>query len=345
MGGYEMKIAVVGVGSLGTIIGALLAKSGCDVVLVDANQAHVDAMNASGATIAGTMDVTVPVRAVTPDRMEGVYDLVLYLVKQTANKAALTVLLSHLHDTSIVCTLQNGVPEDAVAEYVGRERVLGCAVGWGATWLKPGVSQLTSNVEKMTFDLGEIEGPVTDRVTTVADILGNVCPVIVTDNLAGIRWTKLLINATFSGMSAVLGCTFGDILDDRKALTCVAHIANEIINVVNAIGVTMEPMQGADLRMLAFATKAEMESKFAIYEAVFRPHALLKASMLQDIEKGLKTEIDAINGVVCQTGGKTGVATPIDDKVVEIIKGIEEGKYQPIFDNLGLFTLPEVPEA
>jgi 2-dehydropantoate 2-reductase len=345
MGGYDMKIAVVGAGSLGTIMGALIAKNGLDVVLVDANNEHVDALNKNGATVTGTMEVNVPVTAITPDRMEGTYDLVLYLVKQTANEAALTSLLPHLHEKSIVCTLQNGVPEDAVAMHVGRERVVGCAVGWGATWLRPGVSQLTSSPDKMTFDLGELEGPPTERIKKVADVLESICPVIVTDNLAGIRWTKLLINATFSGMSAVLGCTYGDILDDRKALTCVTHIANEIITVVDAIGVTMEPMQGADLRMLAFGTKAEMESKFPIYEAVFRPHALLKASMLQDIEKGLKTEIDAINGVVCQTGSKVGVATLIDDKVVEIIKGIEGGKYKPVFDNLALFTLPEVPEA
>lgn len=345
MGGYTMKTAVVGVGSLGTIIGALLAKNGCDVVLIDANREHVDALNANGAAVVGTMEVTAPVKAITPEQMDGVYDLVLFLVKQTANKAALTALLPHLHDTSTVCTLQNGVPENAVAEYVGPERVIGCAVGWGATWLKPGVSQLTSQPEKMTFDLGEITGPATDRVTAVADILGNICPVMITDNLAGIRWTKLLINATFSGMSAVLGCTFGDILDDRKALTCVAHISNEIINVAATIGVTMETIQGANPLMFAFKNKTEMESTFAIYEAVFRPHALLKASMLQDIEKGLKSEIDAINGVVCETGRSAGVATPIDDKIVEIIKGIEAGTYKPVFDNLAQFTLPEVPTA
>jgi len=340
-----MKIAIVGVGSLGTITGALIAKKGFDVVLVDANKEHVDELNRNGATITGTMELTVPVTAITPDQMEGTYDVVLYLVKQTNNDAALTGLLPHLREDSVVCTMQNGVPEEKVAEYVGREKVLGCAVGWGATWVKPGVSELTSSPDKMTFDLGELDGSTTDRVKKVAEILESVCPVIITDNLTGIRWTKLLINATFSGMSAVLGCTFGDVLDDRKALTCVAHIANEIIQVVDAIGVTMEPMQGADLKMLAFKTKAEMEAKFAIYEAVFRPHALLKASMLQDIEKGLKTEIAAINGVVCETGRAVNVPTLIDDTVVAIVKGIEEGKYTPVFENLAMFTLPEVPEG
>jgi 2-dehydropantoate 2-reductase len=340
-----MKIAILGAGSLGTISGAFISKN-CDyVVLIDANKEHVNVLNEKGATITGTVDVNVPVKAITPDQMEGTYDVVLYLVKQTYNEAALTALVPHLHKDSVVCTMQNGVPEAAVADYVGREKVLGCAVGWGATWIKAGVSELTSDPTKMTLDVGELDGTITERAKTVAGILENICPVEITENLLGIRWTKLLINATFSGMSAVLGCTFGDILDNKKALACVAHIANEIITVVDALGITLEKMQGADLRMLAFKTKAEMESKFAIYEAVFRPHGLLKASMLQDIEKGLKTEIDAINGVVCENGKKVGVPTPIDDQVVAIIKGIEEGKYTPVLDNLDMITLPDVPEA
>ena len=340
-----MRIAVLGVGSLGTISGAFISKNCDDVVLIDANKEHVDALNEKGATITGTVDINVPVKAITPDQMEGTYDVVLYLVKQTYNKAALTALVPHLLENSVVCTMQNGVPEAEVGEYVGKEKVIGCAVGWGATWIKAGVSELTSDPTKMTLNVGELDGSITERVKTVAGILENVCPVEITENLPGIRWTKLLINATFSGMSAVLGCTFGDILDNKKALACVAHIANEIIKVVAAIGITLEKMQGADLSILAFKTKAEMESKFAIYEGVFRPHALLKASMLQDIEKGLKTEIDAINGVVCENGKKMGVPTPIDDQIVTIIKGIEEGKYKPVFDNLDMITLPDVPEA
>jgi 2-dehydropantoate 2-reductase len=150
-----MKVAILGAGSLGTISGALITKNGGDVVLIDANKEHVEALNKNGATITGKMDITVPVKAITPDAMSGEYDLVLYLVKQTYNEAALKALVPHLHKDSIVCTLQNGVPEDAVAAHVGREKVMGCAVGWGATWLRPGVSELTSESEKMTLDVGE----------------------------------------------------------------------------------------------------------------------------------------------------------------------------------------------
>ncbi|MFB3924463.1 MAG: ketopantoate reductase family protein [Syntrophales bacterium] len=339
-----MKAAIMGAGSLGTIAGALITKNGGDVVLIDANKEHVEALNKNGATVTGKMQLNVPVRAITPDRMEGTYDIVLYMVKQTHNEQALRSLLPHLHDRSVVCVMQNGVPEEAVAACVGKERVVGCAVGWGATWLKPGVSELTSEVAKMTLDVGELEGHSSWRVQMAADILRKICPTEITENLQGIRWSKLLINATFSGMSAVLGCTYGDILENEKALTCAAVIANEIIAVARGLGVILEPIQGVDLQILAFRNKTEMMGKFPIYQAVFGPHRLLKASMLQDLEKGLKTEIGAINGVVCEKGRKVAVATPVNDTVVEIVTGIEAGKYRPVFRNIDLFKLPQIPE-
>ena len=339
-----MKTIILGAGSLGTIAGALITKNGGEVLLVDANKAHVDALNKNGATVTGLTNVTVPVKAITPDQMTGGYDLVLYLVKQTYNESALKALLPHLHKDSIVCTMQNGVPEEEVARFVGREKVMGCAVGWGATWIGPGVSELTSDPDKMTLDLGELDGSVTERIKKVAGVLRKICPTEITTNLAGIRWAKLLINATLSGMSASLGCTFGDILDSDKALACAAFIGDETIQVAARLGVTLEKIQGADLRILAFKTKAEMAQKFGIYRAVFGPHKLLKASMLQDIEKGLKTEIDAINGVVSECGKKVGIATPINDKVVEIVKGIETGRMKAVFDNLSMFKLPDLPE-
>lgn len=339
-----MKVAILGAGSLGTISGALITKNGGDVVLIDANREHVDALNKNGATVTGKLDINVPVKAITPGEMSGTYDLVLYLVKQTYNEAALKSLVPHLHKDSIVCTLQNGVPEEAVAAYVGREKVMGCAVGWGATWLRPGVSELTSEADKMTLDLGELDGTIRERTKAVAALLEKICPTEITTNLPGIRWSKLLINATMSGMSAALGCTFGDVLDNEKALACATWIGNESIAVVRKLGISLEKIQGADLNILAFQTQAELTGRMGIYKLVFGPHRLLKASMLQDLEKGLKTEIDAINGVVCENGRRMGVATPINDTVVKIVSGIENGKYKAVFDNLSIFELPILPE-
>jgi 2-dehydropantoate 2-reductase len=90
-----MRAAIMGVGSLGTIMGALMTKNGADVILIDANKEHVNAMNAAGAKIVGKLNLTVPVKAITPIEMTGIYDVVFYLVKQTANSVALKQLLPH----------------------------------------------------------------------------------------------------------------------------------------------------------------------------------------------------------------------------------------------------------
>jgi len=338
-----MKTMILGAGSLGTIAGAILAKKGFDALLVDANKEHVDTLNRDGATVVGKMNFNVPVKAATPEAVQGVFDLVLYLVKQTANKPALTGLLPHLHEKSIVVTMQNGVPEEEVMSYVGRDRVLGCAVGWGATWIKPGVSELTSEETKMTLDVGEPDGTVSERAKKVAEVMNIICPTEITTNLPGIRWAKLLINSTMSGMSAALGCTYGDLLDNEKALACESHLSLELLKVAEALGIRLEPMQGHDLRMFGFKSEGEMKQKFAIYNALYGPHRALKASMLQDLEKGLKTEIDAINGVVCANGQKTGIPTPVNQTVVDIVKSIEAGKMKAVFANLDLFKLPAMP--
>lgn len=91
------RIAVMGAGSLGTILGAYLSKAGRDVVLIDAYQAHVDALNQNGAHITGAVEMTVPVKAITPEQMEGQYDLFFYLAKQTYNDVAIPQMLSLIH--------------------------------------------------------------------------------------------------------------------------------------------------------------------------------------------------------------------------------------------------------
>jgi 2-dehydropantoate 2-reductase len=338
-----MRVAIMGVGSLGTIIGAYAAKAGFEIDLIDANAEHVKALNEKGATVIGTVEFNHPVRAITPEEMEGTYDLVFYIVKQTYNDVALKQLLPHLGPESAVLTLQNGVPEPEVAAIVGEKRTMGGTVGWGATWTGPGVSELTSDPNNMSFEIGELNGKITDRLMKARDILESMCHVEVMENLMGIRWTKLLVNATFSGMSACLGCTFGDILDNPKAMDCVKHNANETIKLGKAANIKMEPMHGFDLGgLLSFETRAEMDSKDPIYNKMWGPHRKLKASMLQDLEKGRKTEIGAINGVVCDFGDKYGIETPVNDQVVEIVRGIETGKYNYVFDNLDLFKVPEV---
>ena len=333
-----MKACIYGAGSLGTVLGAYITKNGGEIDLINRNKAHVEALKKNGAKITGTVEMTVPVKAMTPDEMSEKYDLIILLTKQLYNVEVLEGLVPFMNDDCLVCTMQNGIPEISVAQVVGEDRTLGCSVAWGATLLEPGVAELTSEPDSLTFGLGSFSDNHDERFFEVKKLLELMCPVEVEDNFIGVRWSKLLINAAFSGMSVVTGGTFGDAAENKASRPMVQMIIKECIDVAKAAGISIAPVQGKNITAL-FDFKGSLKKKisFMLIPLAIKKHRLLKASMLQDIEHGKKTEIDFINGVVVDYGKKYGVPTPYNQKVVDIVHGIEDGKYKPTFDNVKLF--------
>jgi 2-dehydropantoate 2-reductase len=328
-----MRIAIMGAGSIGIIVGASIAKSGRDVVLIDIDEKNVAALNAKGATVTGFTAMNVPVKAITPDQMSGNYDIVLLTTKQTYNDVALKQLLPHLASDSTVCTLQNGIPEESVASYIGAERTTGGTTGFGATWLEPGVSELTTAaaiVEKFAFEIGEMTGQITPRLQKVQEVLSAVGGTTMVANFMGVRWAKLLMNATFSGMSTALGCTFHGVLANADAMTVLAHIADETIKAAHACGYRLAEIQGVDMEFLELKPGQTPQDKMEFYRKVWGPHNN-KASMLQDLEKGRKTEINYINGYVVRKGREKNLPTPCNDFVVNSVTAAEAQGRAPDF--------------
>lgn len=340
-----MRTAILGAGSLGTIMGAVVSKNGGDVVLVDSYKEHVDALNEKGATVTGYLDLkNIPVKAITPDQMDGIYDVVIVLLKQTANAVALRNLLPFINENSVVCTLQNGIPEEAVAEIVGTDRTVGGTVGWGGGWIAPGVSQLYTKPEHMRIEIGSLDGAITEKLKRVEAFLKMAGDVEINTNLLGIRWSKLLMNSALSGMSAALGCTFGEIIDDEKAVRCAAHVADELIRVADLKGIGLEVIiPGKDFNELKFDNEAGRDHAVEFLRDVYSVHRPQKASMMQDMEKGRPCEIDYINGIVSQNGDKFGLDTPFNDLIVRIVKEFESGEIPfPTMANLERFTVPKL---
>ncbi|MCY8976944.1 ketopantoate reductase family protein [Bacillus atrophaeus] len=330
-----MRIAVLGAGSLGTIVGAYLAAGGMDVELIDTYQAHVDALNHKGAKVIGTTDFQAKVKAITPENKSGKYDLVLLLTKQLYNDSVLQELLPFLGADSIVCSLQNGIPEEKVASIVGRERTIAGSVEFGATFIEPGVSLLTTeyaHFKKYAFQIGELNGEITERIQRIKSILDLVGGTHISDNLVGTKWSKLLINNAFSGLSAALNGKYGDILDNEIGIVSAVHIADETIKVGHANGVTFAKMGGLDIESLELTNENDLPDRIQTFRAAMESSRLLKASMLQDIEKKRKTEIDYINGVVPRLAEGTGISTPYNDIVVKLVKTAEQYQTVPNFD-------------
>ena len=333
-----MRVAIYGAGSLGTILGAYISKAGLKIELINRNKAHVEVLKAKGATIVGTVQFCQPVVAYTPDEMSGQYDIIFLMTKQQHNHEVVNMLKEYLTTDGVLVTFQNGLPEVQIASILGEERVLGCTVAWGATLQSPGVCELTSAPDALSFSLGAISNQRNKHFDKVKELLEKMGTVDVEDNFIGTRWSKLLINAAFSGMSAVLGCTFGEAAQPRASRRIVQALIKECIDVCHAGNIRIEPVQGKDIvKLLNYTNSIKRAFSFFIIPIAIRKHAKLKASMLQDLEKGKLTEVDAINGAVSEYGRRVGCPTPMNDRVVEIIHKIERGELTPSFENLKLF--------
>lgn len=333
-----MRIAIYGAGSLGTILGAFISKAGVSIELINRNKAHVGALREKGAQVVGTMQFSQPVVAYTPDEMNGQYDILFLMTKQQHNKEVVQMLKNYLAPDGVLVTFQNGLPEMQIAEVLGEERVLGCTVAWGATLKEPGVCELTSEPDALSFSLGAISDKRSKHFEKVKELLELMGTVDVEENFLGTRWSKLLINAAFSGMSAVLGCTFGEAAGPRESRRIVQALIKECIDVCKAGSIRIEPVQGKDIvKLLDYNNALKRAFSFFIIPIAIRKHAKLKASMLQDLEKGKLTEVDAINGAVSDYGREVRCPTPMNDTVVDIIHRIEQGKLKPGFENLQYF--------
>lgn len=330
-----MRIAIYGAGSLGTVLGAYLAKNGTEADLVNHNKAHVEALREKGAHITGTVDFTVPVHALLPEEMSGKYDIIFLMTKQLRNREILTFLKDFLAEDGLVVTLQNGIPEDSVAEIVGPEHTVGAVVEWGATLSAPGESTLTSSPDSLSFHMGGMPGLPEGSLRRVQEVLEKMCPVVIEENLPGARWSKLLINATFSGLGTVMGGTFGDVTGDPLGREAAIRCMKEVIDVGRAAGVTFAPVQGKNITAL-FYWRGPVKKALAklILPVAMKKHASIEPSMLQDLKKGKPCEVDAINGVVCDAGRRHGVSTPVNDRISALIREIQEGKRKPGKENL-----------
>lgn len=332
------KYAIYGAGSLGTVLGAYITKNGGEIDLINRNRTHVEALNENGATITGTVEFNVPVKVLLPDEMEGRYDIIILLTKQLHNTEVVTMLKEHLAEDGVIVTLQNGLPEPGIAEIVGNERTMGCTVEWGATLSAPGVCTLTSSPDSLSFHMGKMEGITDEKFAEVKALLELMCPVHEETNLLGVRWSKLLINATFSGLGTVVGGTFGAVSENVAARNVAIRLMKECIDVGHAAGAEFAPVQGKDITKLFYYKNAFKRTlATALIPIAMKKHRDIEPSMLQDLKHGKPCEIDAINGIVCDWGKRCGVATPINDRVVEIVKKCESGELTPCADNIKLF--------
>lgn len=334
----DLRACIYGAGAMGTVLGAFITAGGGQVDLINRNREHVAALKERGAHISGSVDFTVKVSALTPDEMTGKYDVIFLMTKRRENAVNAAYLGGFLAEGGVICTTQNGLPEDSIAQVLGKEKVLGCAVSWGATFVGKGEAKLTSSPDKLTFALGSPYGD-NSKAQMVKPYLELMGKVTVEENFIGARWSKLIINSAFSSLSAITGLTFGQVANGVKSRIVAQQLIKEGAAVAHALGVTPAKIQGHDaVKLLNYKNPLKKLLSLALIPLAMQKHKKLVSGMYYDLAKGRQCDIDFICGEVEKKGSLAGVSTPYTTGVIAIAHEIERGERTISKENLKLLN-------
>lgn len=307
-----MRIGIIGAGALGSVIGGSLAEAGNDVLLVNRNHAHVDAINRDGLTIRTEgKDRAVAIRAAIPAEVGEPADLVIVLVKSFHTAEAVREATGLVGPNTTVLSLQNGLGhEDILIGLVGRDRVIAGKTYVGGVVLGPG--HVIAGVDGKETIIGELDGRISPRIERIAATFEAAgMKLVVSRNIMGAMWDKLLVNIATGALSGITRLAYGGLYAvPELEVTAMAAVA-EAIAVAKASGIELETLHPHDAWVKA---GSGLPPEF-------------KASMLQSLEKGSVTEVDFINGAVVRAGAKAGVPTPVNATLVACLKGIERAEF------------------
>lgn len=330
----KMNITIIGAGAIGGICGAYLTKAGRDVVLIEPHEAHRNLIR-QGVHIDGVRgELEVPLNAISIDQLNQKLELVLLTVKSSKTTEALESLRPFVGPDTVIVSLQNSVNEDIIASMFGAERTVGCVTGWGATFVEPGHLRQAS---EGGFTLGELDGRISDRLCTIKEALDDISETAYTDNIYGHLWSKLCINSLIAGC-AVLGLHVGEALAPERNKRVFVHLVREVVAVAEACGIKLEKFEGlVDPSIFKRTDQESLELCYSIFDMMAAVHGGIKPGFLQDLERGIETEVAFINGYCARKGMEQGVATPINTLVTDLLKQMEVGLVSPSPEHVNLF--------
>jgi 2-dehydropantoate 2-reductase len=328
-----MRFLIIGAGAIGGSAGAYLVRGGQEVVLVEADAAHVHAMQTNGLTLEGRLDFTVPVRATLPGDMAAALDgqppeAVILAVKSQHTQMALTPLVPLLGPDSFVLSMQNGLNPHEVVRQIGAGRTVASFVNsMGTDYLSPGRIMYGG---PGTMFIGELDGQMTPRVDRLVEVMRScfVENTQATANIWGYLWGKEGFGAMlFAG--AVMDISIADLMADRDSRRMLADIAGEVVRVADAEGISCEPFDGYDPTAMRLAKPRDWDTidrSLALLEQRYRQSLKPKSGIWRDlVVRRRPTEVDAQLGIVSTLAQRHGIAVPLIDRVVTMIHEIENG--------------------
>ena len=331
----DASVLVVGAGAIGGVTAAKMEGGVRNISVLDTIEEHVERMRDPGLLLDELGEERyLPIDAhADPSGLEGPFDFALVTLKAPHLEAALGPLVERGLAQTFVA-LGNGLVQDRIAAIVGDENLIVGTVEWGATNLGAGhLAQTTRG----SFVIGEPDGATKNRTRLLAEALGTVADVRITENIGGQVWSKLLVNSAFSGLGAVSGLLYREVVADPAGREAALAVWREGYDVGMAQEITLDEVLGVPAESLVVRRPEDRQRADEALDVAMGYAGATKASMLQDLERGAKTEVDVINGGVVERGREYNVVTLLNERVVELMHAMEQGERRPgrdVFEEL-----------
>lgn len=327
-------LLVWGAGAMGGSIGAAWVEAGERVLFVDTDRGHVSAMNREGLRITGPVAEThVGALATHPEDLRGLFPTIFLCVKAHHTGEAMAQLAPHLTDQGAVISIQNGLCELEIAEFVGQGRTVGAFVNFGADYLEPGVIHRGN---RGAVVVGEMDGRETRRVVEIHRLLRIFEPnAILSDNIFGYLWAKLAYAALLFA-TALTDESIADVLASEAHRPLLRSLAREVVAVAEARGIGLEGFDGfGPFAFRSGGSDVGADSSLRELVAFNRASAKSHSGIWRDLAvRKRPTEVDAQLGAVVRVGKEVGVPTPLTQGLIRQIHEIEGGRRDQRWENL-----------
>jgi 2-dehydropantoate 2-reductase len=327
-----VDLTIVGAGAIGGITGAHLARAGHHVQLVERDQEHAEAIRRDGLQVGGKSEFSVRVPVFFPDEVPAPIGVLILAVKTLHTREALEPLVPLLSEDGYVVSMQNGLEEAKIAALVGSQRTVGAFLTFGGYFDRPGRLIYSG---PGSLRVGELHGRITPRVQELAQVLSDFHPAEPTENIQGFLWGKLVLSTMYFA-TATVDANVVDIVARPECRRVLAELVAEALRVADALGIRVEPVDG--FNAAALRSGAETPEAIAAWRAqvaYWNRGVSTRTGVWRDLAvRRRRTEAGPILGALLEAAQTAGLAVPHAQRLVHIIRGIEDGRRRMDWANL-----------
>ena len=331
----DMKIVVVGPGAIGCAVAASVSQENTDVFILG-RERHKEYFKKNPVvykSYAGKLSSKV--NAITIEDLKNgdvKPDAIFITLKANPTLAFVQELQDVLPKDTPIISLQNGFIAQDLFDKTKFENVYPCVIGFNVLLEDTGVAVQTTDgdiiIGKLTSDMSPEKGK--DVPESIVNALSRIAITSISENITSDVWMKVMINCTINPICAIGNFALGEIASDISGLTLALWTWKELIHVVDALGIKLNPFQGRlfpemlynyDLISFGIARTVVMRMTRENKDAI--------VSTLQDIRNSKTTEIDYLNGKIVELGRENNVKMPINELLIDTIKKLEKGELKP----------------